>query len=207
MATISQAESPPIPLPAVVPPVPILRLTVEQYHAMGEAGILGPEDRVELLEGWLVPKMNKKPPHAVTSELIYAVLARLLPAGWHARAQNPITLTISEPEPDIVVVRGGSRDYLKRHPVPSEVAIVIEVADSSLAQDRGLKKRIYAEARIRVYWIVNLVDRIIEVYTDPSGPGEEPDYRQRRDFSSADEIPVMLEGREAGRVPVRDILP
>jgi len=84
---------------------------------------------------------------------------------------------------------------------------VMEVADTSLDQDRGTKKRIYAEAGIVIYWIVNLVDRHVEVYTDPTGPADVPDYRHRRDYDPAEEIPLVLDGAEAGRLPVHELLP
>jgi Uma2 family endonuclease len=81
------------------------------------------------------------------------------------------------------------------------------VSDSSLAQDRGVKKRLYAAARIPVYWIVNLLERQIEVYTDPSGPADQPDYRNRQDFAVSDSVPFVIDGRELGRIAVVDLLP
>jgi Uma2 family endonuclease len=81
------------------------------------------------------------------------------------------------------------------------------VADSSLQRDRALKKRLYAAAGIPVYWIVNLLDSQIEVYTDPSGPGEQPDYRQQQNYDSADTVPVVIEGHEVARLGVQDLLP
>jgi Uma2 family endonuclease len=87
------------------------------------------------------------------------------------------------------------------------VVLVGEVADVSLDRDRGIKKRIYARAGIAVYWIVNLVDSIIEVYTLPSGPTEIPDYGNRQDFGIADAVPVILDGVEVGRIAVKDVLP
>jgi len=84
---------------------------------------------------------------------------------------------------------------------------VVEVADASLNRDRTIKKRLYAAAGIAVYWIVNLVDSQVEVYTDPTGPGQQPDYRQRRDFDRAATVPVVIEGKEVGRLAVRDLLP
>lgn len=174
---------------------------------MGEAGILTPEDRVELLEGWLVPKMTKNPPHAVASKLASKALDRILPSNWHTRIQDPILLSASVPEPDVAVARGTERDYGDRHPSATEVALIIEVADSSLTEDRRLKKRIYARDGIAVLWIVNLVDNRVEVYTDPTGPADQPDYRKRQDFSPIDSLPLLLEGRELGRIVVRDLLP
>jgi Uma2 family endonuclease len=84
---------------------------------------------------------------------------------------------------------------------------VVEVADTTLRTDRGTKKRIYARAGILVYWIVNLVDRRIEVYMEPSGARRKPDYRRQQEYGPADEIPVVLDGVEIGRVPVHDLLP
>jgi Uma2 family endonuclease len=121
--------------------------------------------------------------------------------------QDPIATIDGRPEPDVAVIRGERRDYLERRPAAADIGLVVEVADTSLEQDRGLKKRVYAEARIVIYWIVNLIDRQIEVYTDPTGPADEPDYRQRRDYGPADEIPIMLDANEAGRLPVRELLP
>jgi Uma2 family endonuclease len=190
-----------------VPTVPIYRLTVAQYHAMAEAGILGENDPVELLEGWLVKKMTKHRPHSRSTLRTRRALERLLSGGWYVDTQEPITTLDSEPEPDVVVIRGEEQDYPDRHPEPNDVGILVEVADSSLQYDRGTKKRIYARAGIRVYWIVNLIERQIEVYTDPTGPADEPDYRQQQVYAVSDTLPVGLDGVEVGRLAVQDLLP
>jgi Uma2 family endonuclease len=195
------------PLEPAVPDVPIYRLTVEQYHQMAQAGILTEDDPVELLEGWLVRKLTKYRPHVIGTGSVRRALERLLPMGWHVASQDPITTSDSEPEPDAAVVRGEERDYPDRHPGPADVVLVVEVADSSLPIDRGAKKRSYARASIRVYWIVNLIERQIEVYTDPTGPAAEPTYGQRRDYGAADTIPVVLAGSEVGVLEVRELLP
>ncbi len=113
----------------------------------------------------------------------------------------------SEPEPDLAVVRGNLDQYEHSHPGPQDVALVIEVADVSLHRDRSIKKRVYARAGIPVYWIVNLQERRIEVYTAPSGPTENPDYRQRNDFTAGMGLPLVIEGRESGHIPVAALLP
>jgi Uma2 family endonuclease len=190
-----------------VPDVPIYRLSVAQYHAMAEAGILTEDDRVELLEGWLVQKMTKHPPHILATLFVRRTLERLLLKGWYVNSQEPITTSESEPEPDIFVARGEPEEYRDRHPGSADVVLVVEVADSSLRQDREAKKRVYARAGIAVYWIVNLVEGQIEVYSDPTGPDEEPDYRQRRDYGLDETIPVVVVGEEVGRLPVRELLP
>src|SRR5438270_1483781 len=156
------------PLPAIVPPLPVRRFTVEEYHQMIQAGVLGEDDDVELLEGWIVPKMPRNPPHdTMISIVMDDVLTRRLPGGYHCRGQSAITTAESEPEPDIAVVRGPKRDYLTRHPGPVDMVLVVEVSDSSLPRDRTIKVRIYAAAAVPVYWIINLVDQQVEVYTDP----------------------------------------
>ena len=182
------------------------RLTVQQYRAMARSGILTPDDRVELLEGWLVAKMTKHRPHVISATLAYRAIEGLLPDGWFMAKEDPVLAFDSEPEPDISIVRGTVRDYSERTPGPLQVALVVEVADASLPVDRSSKKRIYARSGFAVYWLINLVDARIEVYTDPTGPVEKPDYLHRRDFGAADMIPLVIEGREVGQLAVRDLL-
>jgi Uma2 family endonuclease len=183
------------------------RLSLEQYHAMARAGILTENDPVELLEGWLVYKMTKNPPHSVVTQLTQNALRQILPGDWFVSSQEPITLDNSEPEPDITIVRGAIRGYLSHHPGADDIALVVEVADSTLRIDRGFKKRIYARAGISTYWIINLVDKQIEVYSQPTGPSKCPDYHVRRDYLPADELPVIIDDREIGRLAVKELLP
>ena len=184
-------------------PDDVWRLSVEQYHKMIDAEILDEDDPVELLEGILVTKMAKHPPHRIATQLTRGSLEALTVPGWYADAQEPITLTTSEPEPDVTVVRGRRRQYLDHHPGAEDIGLVVEVADSSLARDRGLKKRTYANAGIPVYWIINLAERKVEVYSEPAAS----DYQQRQDYDADAEVPVVLDGQEVGRLAVRDLLP
>jgi Uma2 family endonuclease len=204
--TVSAAPVPDTEVSAV-PSEPVWRLTVSQYHDMIQHGILTEDDPVELLEGWLIQKMSKNPPHRVSTRRARERLSRALPAGWYVDAQEPITTLDSEPEPDVIVVRGDSDDYADRHPSPGDVALVVEVADASLHRDRTIKKRAYARAGIALYWIVNLIDRRVEVYSGPSGPSDQPDYRQRSEHGEGDTLVLLLDGRSASEVPVRDLLP
>jgi len=190
-----------------VPPEPVLPLTVEQYHEMARAGILLDSDPIELLEGWLVGKMTKDPPHTLSVGCTFDCLRQLVGPEWHVRTEGPVTTGDSEPEPDVSVVRGRRRDFAERHPGPNDVVLLVEVADASLERDRGWKKRIYAAARIPVYWIVNLIDRQVEVSTQPSGPGEQPAYTTGQVFSATDSVPVVLDGKEVGRIAVSELLP
>src|SRR5437867_3482434 len=139
MSIAAQPISPSIPEDVAVPTEPIYRLSVAQYHAMAEHGILDENDPVELLEGWLVQKMTKHRPHSLCTLRARREMERLLPAGWHVESQEPITTADSEPEPDVAVIRGSEDDYLDRQPEAAEVALVIEIAETSLRTDRGAK--------------------------------------------------------------------
>jgi Uma2 family endonuclease len=113
----------------------------------------------------------------------------------------------SEPEPDLMAVRGTDDDYILRHPEAAEIGLVAEVAESTLSEDRNVKAPIYARAGIAVYWIVNLVNSRIEVCTDPTGPDASPHYRQQHIYGINDAVPLIIDGQTIAQLPVRDILP
>ena len=148
--------------------VPRHRLTVRDYHRLGEAGVLGENDRVELLEGQLVDMSPIGPRHALTID----VLNRLLPVAlgeqaW-LRVQNPIVLNDdSEPQPDVTIVRYPWRGFPDAHPQPPDILLLIEVADSSLEFDLGAKLELYARAGIREFWVVDLTSNRVLVHRNP----------------------------------------
>ncbi len=183
------------------------RRSVDQYHDMIRHGILMEGDNVELLDGQLVAKPKSSPVHSVARLLIWDALTKVIPKAWLVDSQVAITLSTSEPEPDVIVVRGEIREYLDHHPRPEDISLVVEVSDDSLTDDQGIKKTIYVEAGLPVYWIFNLVNRRVEVYTDPTGPDDLPDYRQRQEFLEADQVPVVVAGRELRSIAVSEPLP
>ncbi|MCB8945831.1 MAG: Uma2 family endonuclease [Ardenticatenaceae bacterium] len=189
------------------PPFQLWRITVERYHEMIEAGILTENDRLELLEGFLIEKMTIKPSHTFVTEILREILGRIIPDNFFVNNQQPITTSDSEPEPDVVVIQGQRRDFLENHPSAEDVALLIEVSDTTLYQDQTWKKRIYAQAGIAIYWIVNLSERQIEVYSQPSGPSDNPTYHQLITYHEAEQIPVILNGQEIAQLTVRDLLP
>ena len=189
-----------------VPPFPVRRFSVDEYHRMTKAGLLSEEDRVELLEGWIVPKMVHNPPHDATIGLIDEAIRPLLPAGWFLRIQSAMATGDSEPKPDLAVVAGTPRDFLSRHPGPGETTLVIEVDDSSLAKDRA-KSRLYARAGIESYWIINLAAAVVEVSTDPRRSGETAAYRRHVVYGLDAVVPLVAGGREIGQIAVSDLLP
>jgi Uma2 family endonuclease len=144
-------------------PIPIHRLSVAQYEAMGRTGILTPDDRVELLEGWLVEKMTKNPPHRIATREARLALESAVPPSWYVETQEPIVTADSEPEPDVAVIRGRTQDYANRNPPADQTGLVVEIADATVEKDRVLKGRVYARARIPAYWFINLVERHVEV--------------------------------------------
>jgi len=187
-------------------PYPGRRFSVDEYRRMGECGILTIEDRVELLEGWVVPKMMHNPAHDGTVAIVNEAILKHLPTGWHVRIQSAIATSDSQPEPDLAITRGRGRDFLERHPGPDDIALVIEVADTSLDRDRD-KRRLYARAGIREYWIVNLLERRIEVYSDPTGDDPEPAFRQRKDYDPASDVPLVIDPASVAQLAVRSLLP
>ena len=187
-------------------PFPIRRFTVNEYHRLAEMGVLAENDRVELLEGWVVPKMIHNPAHDGTIELMDELLRALLPNSWRIRIQSVITTADSEPEPDLAIVRGPAGRYLGRHPEAADIAIVIEVAESSLDRDRH-KRRLYARTGIAMYWIVNLIDRRVEVYSNPIGSDGEPRYADETSYGVDDKVPVEILGRTVGSIAIAELFP
>jgi Uma2 family endonuclease len=190
--------------------IPISRLkrfTAAEYNRLAESGVYTTEDRFELLDGWLVDKMPNNPPHSTALGLLEDILIALLIAPWIFRTQRPISLGgDSVPEPDLVVIKGPRRRFAKRHPTASDIALLVEVSDSTLDQDRGIKLKMYARDRIPEYWIINLVDNVVEVYTQPKG-GRNPAYRQMVSYVAGSSVPLRIDGKDLGEIAVNDLLP
>jgi Uma2 family endonuclease len=182
------------------------RFSVAEYHRLTELGILTEDDNLELLEGYLVHKLARNPPHDSTIHRTLKRLVRALPPGWDVRIQSAVTLPDSEPEPDLAIVNEDPGDYALRHPTAAEIGLVIEVADSTLLGDRADKGRIYSRAVIPIYWIINVIDRQIEVYSSPSGPTLSPGYAHRQDHCVGDAVPLMLAGHTVATLAVQDLL-
>lgn len=176
------------------------RMTVDEFERIAE----GLNKPVELVDGVLVERTDMDPPHVLMTLRLRRRLDRMVPEGWHARDEKPLRIpAFNERFPDVAVVRGDPDVYGKRHPGPEDIAILIEVAVSTIRRDRGEKQTLYAATGIPVYWIVNLKNRQIEVYTGPGPDG----YASRDDFREGAEVPVMIDGVEIGRIAVVDILP
>ena len=178
-----------------------------RYDRLVEAGVFGPEDRVELLDGLLVVREPQGQRHATAVGLVRAALERAFGRAFHLREAKPIALDDrSEPEPDIAVVHGRLRDYASAH--PSRPVLVVEVADTSLALDRLRKGGLYARAGIPDYWVVNLVDEALEVYRRPAPvPGRvgEWSYASARRLRRRARVTPL--GAPGARIRVAALLP
>ena len=160
-------------------------LTTADYHSMIEAGILGPEDRVELLAGEIYEAASVSSPHAACVMRLTRWFSSRIGERGLVNVQNPIELSsLSEPEPDLTLLVPRDSFYAERHPRPDEVLLLIEVAATSYDFDRDLKLPLYAEAGIREVWLIALDHRVVEVHREPG----EGSYRQTERLQARDTV-------------------
>jgi Uma2 family endonuclease len=146
------------------------RWSRHDYGRLIDHGLVDEDDPIELLDGLLLVKEPQHSPHRTAVILVARALERAFGDGWFVQTQSPIILDDrSEPEPDVCVVRGSPRDYVDAH--PTQPALIVEVAEAGLRIARGRKAAAYARAGIADYWIVNLIDRVLEVHREPARPG------------------------------------
>jgi Uma2 family endonuclease len=183
------------------PTAPAL-IPAAEYVRLIEAGVLGTDDRVELLGGVIVAMPSPNPPHATATMLATEALQRAVRSRAAVRTQQALALGAwSIPEPDVAVVPGSLHDYANAH--PTHAWLVVEVSDWSLKADRLSKSRIYAAAGVPEYWIVNLRDRVIEVMGDPDAAAAR--YRTARVCPPGETL--ELAALPGARVEVGEILP
>jgi Uma2 family endonuclease len=185
------------------------RITVDEFHRRATAGEgeyanLG---GVELLEGVVAAKMRQSLRHEGCVEKLREVLQKLLPEGWHLRLMQPIVTADSQPEPDIAVVQGTIDGYVDRIPRPEDCALVVEIADTSLKLDRRQKGRVYAHGGVVCYWILNLIDSQLEVFTNPSGPVPMPGFHEQRVYRAEDKLSLVIGLTDLGSIRVADMIP
>ncbi len=183
------------------------RYTREEFERGAELGFFGPEERLELIGGEVFEKMSpQKGPHATAISLLEAALRNVFSRDrFVVRVQLPLALGEDhEPEPDMAVVSGSIRDFTLQH--PTAALLVVEVADTTLRYDRTLKASMYASAGIACYWIVNLVDRVVEVHLEPAPMSGEPFGHHYRSITRHP-AGSMLAAPDGGVVAVADILP
>ena len=184
------------PAPLTLPtPAGVYRLTVDQYDRMVQDGKLSDHDRVELLAGVLVRKMPKNPDHVWAATEIEEVLTACRSEHWHIRKEDPVRIPdYDEPEPDLAIVRGKCALVSRNAPRAKRHRSDRRGRKFSLADDQGVRLERYARAEIPVYWIVNLRDRQVEVYTDPDAAAGL--FRHAVIYGQDEQVPVMIDGRE-----------
>jgi len=143
------------------------RFTITEYHRLADLDFFTEDDRVELIKGEIIKMAAKGKAHSVCNTRLYRELFKLLEEKATIRGQEPIIINDSEPEPDLTIVKNTPDDYFLNHPIPSDIFLIIEVADSSLKYDQEVKLSLYAEAGISDYWIFNLIVYHLECYSEP----------------------------------------
>jgi len=183
------------------------RWTRAEYERLIDIGVFRADEPVELLGGELIVSEPQNSAHYTAIGLVEDALRAALEPGWLVRSQGPIALDDeSEPEPDVAVTRGARRSYTRQY--PSRPALVVEVAESRLAFDREHKGSLYARARLEDYWIVNLVDRVLEVYRRPVPYPSSPfGWRYAWKEALSAESFVELLAAPGARILVSDLLP
>jgi Uma2 family endonuclease len=168
-------------------PLARYRFTVDDYYRLAQAGILGEDDRVELIEGEIVMMTPIGSPHAACVTGMTRLLVSRLGDSALVRVQLPVRLDDhSEPEPDICLARLRADLYAGSHPGPADVLLLIEISDSSLAYDRGVKVPLYARSGIEAVWIVDVGQRVVHAYSGPSAEG----YLERRTSRGGDRLGI-----------------
>ena len=188
-------------------PIPTKRWARVEYERLVDRAVFQPGDRVELVGGQLVVREPQGSPHAVAVRLAEDVIRAAFGTGWEVRGQMPVALDDeSEPEPDVAVCAGSPRDYLAGH--PSQPVLLVEVAEASLAFDREHKGSLYARAHVPDYWIVNLVDHVLEIHREPT-PSADARYGWRFNTLLRFGAPATVSPLAAprARILVADLLP
>ena len=187
-----------------------LSIDCDLFSRIVEAGIFGDKPRVFLWEGQIVEWAGRTPKgrrHAYALNVLGAFLRSVTPPGWFVEQGQLMEIGKDSLKPaDLKIVRGEIDDYRERIPCVHDVPLVVEISDAEIEFDRGELLRAYAAAAVPLYWVANVKDCAIEVYTKPTGPVESPRFESCRFFGPDDEVPVILDGREVGKVAVKDVL-
>jgi Uma2 family endonuclease len=182
-------------------------ITRAEFEALMEAGVFPREERLELLAGELTRREPISPRAAAATCLAYEAIARLTGKGYEVRTQLPLALSdYDEPFPDLAVVSDSPRDYLAQH--PTSALLVVEVSEASLKTDREVKGSLYASVGIPEYWILNLRERVLEVYREPAADARAvygAAYRQRQTLSASEQASPLF--APDTRLAVQNLLP
>ena len=180
-------------------------ITANAFLKMLEAEVFGDDERLELWDGWIYEKMAKTQAHAIAANKANRALFGVLPAGWFPSNENPIKLAMERvPLPDLVLLRGEPDDY-RLPPEPRDIGLIVEFSMSSLKHDTGIKLAAYAEAGVPAYWVLNLVEHVIQVFERPVPTGRR--YESSHVYPVGQSVPLRLDGVLIAEIPALDLLP
>ncbi len=186
--------------------VKVIKWTQDEYYKMAELGFFHGK-RVELIEGEIIEMSPMKSPHATAVSLVYEVLREVFDNNHFIRNQQPLSFSkITEPEPDLAVIKGKIRDFSDSHPKTAE--LLIEVSDATIYYDRGKKSNLYAKNKIQDYWIINLKDKRLEVFRRPikdESAYNGYSYGENLIFTEQDEVSPLAAPK--AKIKVADLLP
>jgi Uma2 family endonuclease len=177
-------------------------VSLEEYERMCEAGVFEPEARVELIRGQIIDMTPPGPAHEASVARLHRVFSKLvgdIALVWPQGNAIRLPMSHSRPQPDVTILRWRDDYYPDKRPFPEDITLLVEVADTSLKLDRGSKLRLYAEAVIHEYWVVNLTDNVIEVYTEPA----EGKYKSVRKARRGETLQLP---ENFGSIAVNDVL-
>jgi Uma2 family endonuclease len=187
-----------------------LRFTRRTYHRFARKQILRSDHRIELLDGVIYEPLTMSDSHWRVLNHLTTLFVKLSNGGWFATCRSPIILDDhSEPDPDIALVRGTISNYREHVPTAADTLIAIEVSDDTLRFDRGRRLRVYAEGGIPEYWLINLVEHVVQVRTDPRPRSDESrgTYAVQRTYRADEKVPLTLDARVIADVPVAELIP
>ncbi|AMV38432.1 Uma2 family endonuclease [Planctomyces sp. SH-PL62] len=204
MATETQPQ---VPTEAVDAGRRPYRFTADQVWRMIAAGIIPDDVDVELLRGRIY-RITKHEPHNYAVARTTKLLRAMLPPGFHAREEKSMRHGRSSiPEPDVAVVPGSEDDFRPEPPATSEAALIVEICASSRTADYRDKTSLYASADVPIYWVLDVDGRKLDVFSEPKGSGRDAGYARHASFAESEPAPVVLAGREVGRIAAKDMLP
>jgi Uma2 family endonuclease len=178
----------------------------DEFYRLLETEFFPREARVGLWDGRIYEKMSKTQAHSIAGNKVNRFLVRALPDGWFVGGENPVTVSPTRaPLPDLVILRGEPDDYKKGYPTATDVGLIVELSVSSLKFDQGTKLAAYASAGMPAYWVLNLVDNVILVSSEPI-PSESR-YATMATFKPGDFFPLILDGIQIAMIAASDLLP
>jgi len=187
----------------------VVDLTSDEFFGMVEAGLFDEDRRVYLWGGRICEKMAKTVSHAFTSIRVTEAIRAQMPAGWLASHENPVRLDDRHvPLPDVTFIRGPLEAYERenRHPTAADVGLLVEVAVTSLPRDLGVRAEVFARALVPAYWVADVRGRSIVEHRRPEVVDGVGRYADVRAYGPEEEVPLVFDGREVARLPVRDLI-